>query len=272
MENKSSNTSLTEKSTINIDPETGKVSYGNYHSLIKLFNEFLSYYKNTFLKDKKVMNEKDPKFLEIYKGARYLYGQFTKNLETNHPEEYSNIEPIIDKQIRENLVKNLVRKALEEMSATGAGASAATFTPGESANYAPKFAYNPNKKAKGAQNIYYYKLGWKPVDAEKLHKQAKGIEHKDLWKKKLEETEESSDSYIESLKLSNPKLKEFIGTKVNEFEIIEDKLNTLLPLLKRAKAETMEYYKYSPDFQIKYSTDVTIDYLDDLITLFKDKK
>ena len=60
--------------------------------------------------------------------------------------------------------------------------------------------------------------------------------------------------------------------KVNDFEVIEDKLNTLLPLLKRAKAETMEYYKYSPDFQIKYSTDVTIDYLDDLITLFKDKK
>jgi hypothetical protein len=55
-------------------------------------------------------------------------------------------------------------------------------------------------------------------------------------------------------------------------EKIEDKLNILLPLLKKSKEETMEYYKTSPDFQIKYGTDLAVDYLDDLITLFRDKK
>jgi hypothetical protein len=42
--------------------------------------------------------------------------------------------------------------------------------------------------------------------------------------------------------------------------------------LKKSKEETMEYYKTSPDFQVKYGTDLAVDYLDDLITLFRDKK
>ncbi len=81
-----------------------------------------------------------------------------------------------------NKLKEVVLKKLKEMSATGAGAGAGTFTPGSGAQYATPYAFNPNKKAKGAQNIYYYKLGWKPVNAKKLHKASKTIDHKDLWK------------------------------------------------------------------------------------------
>lgn len=168
-------------------------------------------------------------------------------------------------------LKEIVLNKLKEASATGSGPGAATFTPGSGAQYATPFAFNPNKKAKGAQNIYYYKLGWKPVDAKKLHKQAKGIEHKDLWKKKLEETE-ATDSYINSLNLTDDSLKQFIEKRVSDFDKIEDKLNILLPLLKQAKIKTMEYYKNSPDFKIQYGTDLAVDYLDDIIKLFRDKK
>ena len=49
-----------------------------------------------------------------------------------------------------NSLKDLVYKRLKEMSATGGGAGAATFTPGEGANYATPFAYNPNKKLEQA--------------------------------------------------------------------------------------------------------------------------
>ena len=135
------------------------------------------------------------------------------------------------------------------------GAGAGSFTPGEGAQYATKYAFNPNKKAKGAKNIYYYKLGFKPVNT-----------------KNLDENEESSQSYVDSLNLSDPALKQFVDTRITDFDKIEDKINTLLPLLKKAKTETMEYYKMSPDFKIKYGTDLAVDYLDDLITLFKDKK
>ena len=169
-------------------------------------------------------------------------------------------------------LQDLIHKTLKEMSATGAGAGAAHFEPGEGAQYATKYAYNPNKKAKGAKNIYYYKLGWKPVDAPKLHKQAKGIEHKDLWSKKLKENEESTQAYLNSLNLQEPALSNFVTTRLEDFDKIEDKLNILLPLLQKAKKDTMEYYKISPDFKVQYGTDVALDYLDDLIQLFTKNK
>jgi hypothetical protein len=155
--------------------------------------------------------------------------------------------------INEEKVKELVRKRLKEMSATGGGTTSGHFTPGEGAQYVAPYAFNPKKGAKGAQNIYYYKLGWKPVDVKKLHKQSKTVDHVDLWKKKLKE-------------------EQFIDNKVGDFDKIEDKLNVLLPLLKKSKETTMEYYKTSPDFQVKYNTNLAINYLDDLITLFKEKQ
>ena len=48
--------------------------------------------------------------------------------------------------------------------------------------YLGKYAYNPDKNAKGAARNYYLKLGWKLVDQNKLRKKAKGLVVKDLWK------------------------------------------------------------------------------------------
>ena len=205
---------------------------------------------------------------EISNGLKFVWEEFQKCLKDNSisSDLTHTTEPISEEKIRE-----LVRGRLKEMSATGGGAGAGHFTPGEGAQYATPYAFNPKKGAKGAQNIYYYKLGWKPVDVEKLHKQSKAIDHKDLWKKKLEE-EQTSQSYVDSLNLQEPALKKFIGDRIGDYDKIEDKLNTLLPLLKKSKEETMEYYKTSTDFQVKYGTDLAVDYLDDLITLFKDKK
>jgi len=150
-------------------------------------------------------------------------------------------------------LKDLVYKRLKEMSATGGGAGAATFTPGEGEGT----AYN-----------YYYKLGFKPVNTKELHKKAKGIEHKDLWKENKEET----STYLSQLNLPDDGRKEFITSKVEDFNTIEDKLNTLLPLLKNAKKETMEAYKKDPDFKIMYGTQFANAYLDKLITLFTNKQ
>ena len=252
-----------------VDPETGRVSWdikykADYALVYKRFKEL-----NKALKDFVTYDEvrKDSKFKEITNGFNYLYNQFRTHIRKEYPNQYKTLQTI-----DENKVRDIIRKALDEESATGAGAGAGSFSPGAGANYATPNAFNPNKKAKGAQNIYYYKLGFKPVDAEKLHKQAKGLEHKDLWTKKLEENEESSQAYVDSLNLSDPALKQFVDTRITDFDKIEDKINTLLPLLKKAKTETMEYYKMSPDFKIKYGTDLAVDYLNDLITLFKDKK
>jgi hypothetical protein len=71
-------------------------------------------------------------------------------------------------------IREIIKKVLNEMSATGTGAS---FTPGSGENYATPVAGN-------APNYYVKKLGFKLVNKNKLHKQAKGIESKQLWKGK----------------------------------------------------------------------------------------
>ena len=250
-----------------IDPETGSITWDvtykpDYALMYKTFKELNNEYKK-FLTYKETAE--DPNFKKIYNAFNTVWNAFRTHIRTAYPAEYKKL-----KTVDEQKLKEVVFNKLKEMSATGAGAGAAHFEPGTGANYATPFAFNPNKKAKGAKNIYYYKLGFKPVNADKLHKQAKGIDHKDLWKKKLEE--EATDTYINNLNLTNPALTQFITNRVSDFDKIEDKLNTLLPLLKKAKTETMEYYKTNPDFKIKYGTDLAVDYLDDLITLFKEKK
>jgi len=268
MENKPNDILGIKTSPSQVDPETGQITWdveykANYALIYKTFKTLIREYKKFITFDE---TKKDPKFKEVHNGLEYVWNQFRTHLRTNYPKQYKVLQSINEEEIKE-----LVHKRLKEMSATGGGAGAGHFTPGEGAQYATPNAFNPNKNAKGAQNIYYYKLGWKPVDAEKLHKQSKTIDHKDLWKKKLEE-EQSSQQYVDSLNLQEPTLKKFIGDRVGDFDKIEDKLNTLLPLLKKAKEETMEYYKTSPDFQVKYGTDLAVDYLDDLIILFRDKK
>jgi hypothetical protein len=76
-------------------------------------------------------------------------------------------------------LRELIKQTLKEMSVTGTGAG---FTAGTGENYATPFAFNPNKKAKEAKNIYYYKLGFKPVNQKQLRKKSKAFDYKDLWK------------------------------------------------------------------------------------------
>ena len=242
MENKQSN--------ISIDPETGKVDYGSYKNLIKLFTEFLIYYKNVFLKNKDVIDKNDPEFDEIFNNTKKQYTRFINHLAKYHKKEFNEIRSIIKTQIR-------------EINATGAGADAGHFITGNSANYAPTVAFNPNKKAKGAQNVYYYKLGFKPVNAKALHAKAKGIEHKDLWKENVEK--ETWINFID-----DPKLKEKTKQEVEYYDEIQKKLNILLPLLKQAKTQTIQSFQDDPQsvYSPEYGTDIALKYLNDIITLF----
>lgn len=246
-----------------VNPETGEITWdvsykANYSLLYKMFKNLNKTFKD-FITDEEI--RKDPKFKEIHKGFTYLWNQFKSHLRANYPKQYKQLQ-----LMNENEIKELIKNHLKEESSTGAGGEAGHFEPGEGAQYAIPTAYNPDKSAEGAQNIYYYKLGWKAVNKNKLRKSAKGIEVKDLWTEN-----QDSQSYVDSLNLQDPALKQFVNTRITDFDKIEDKLNTLLPLLKKAKTETMDYYKNNPNFEVKFGTDLASDYLDDLITLFKDK-
>lgn len=116
-------------------------------------------------------------------------------------------------------LKELIRKQLKEMSATNQGG--ASFTPGEGANYTPPVAFNKNKKAKGAKNIYYYKLGYKPVPNIK----PKSYDKKQLWED-------------ETLNEMN----EFQKKRIQGLEDIEKLMNEITPLISNAKNDTIELY------------------------------
>jgi hypothetical protein len=66
------------------------------------------------------------------------------------------------KQLRE-----IIKKVVREMSASGGGTAGASMSTGAGEQYASPFAFNPNKKAKGTSNNYYLKMGWKPVNKKK---------------------------------------------------------------------------------------------------------
>jgi hypothetical protein len=66
------------------------------------------------------------------------------------------------KQLRE-----IIRKVVKEMSASGGGVAGAGMSAGPGEQTASAFAFNPNKKAKGTSSNYYLKMGWKPVNKKK---------------------------------------------------------------------------------------------------------
>ena len=60
-------------------------------------------------------------------------------------------------------IRGLIR--LDEVSATASGPGASSFTnnTGTGAQYATPKAFKRDKNSQGAEHIYYYKLGFKPV-------------------------------------------------------------------------------------------------------------
>lgn len=160
-------------------------------------------------------------------------------------------------------LKEIIAKRLKEMSATGTGAGVTTGT-GE--GVATKYAFNPNKKAQGAQNIYYYKLGFKPINKNKLNKTAKGIEVKQLWE---EESKLDIESFISSLPTDNEEIKKYIAGRLGDFDLLASKLKELITLIGEAKKETINSYRQNPEFKAVYGTDLAISLVDDIIKLFK---
>jgi hypothetical protein len=171
-------------------------------------------------------------------------------------------------------LRNIIKQVMREESGTGGGVSAGAFIPGDGPQIATKVetdeAYNKNTNSKGTKNIYYYKLGYKPVNQKKLNQQAKGIEVKQMWKENINEAQLDIDAYIDSLNIDKPELKTFIKSRLEGFDTLEQKLNELLPLLQNTKQKTLDYYKNNPSFNVLYGTDLANDYLNDLINLFKD--
>jgi len=151
------------------------------------------------------------------------------------------IKFLSDSNILVDKTKDLSKgKEVEEQSSTAQGG--ASFTPGEGAQYATPFAFR--KKGKKGPSIYYYKLGYKPVP-----KKIKG-----------------AGTIVKQLFEYN----DFQEGRIKNFDVIEDKINSILPMVSNAKNKTAEYYNENPgSYNVNYPTDAILKELDDIIDQLK---
>jgi hypothetical protein len=137
-----------------------------------------------------------------------------------------------------NKLKDIIKAKLKEMSATGQGG--ASMSAGQGEGYATPAAFSKKTNSKGTKDIYYYKLGFKPVP-DKI--KGSGLQVKQLW----EEDKPVSD------------VKKFQEARINEFDQIQDELNSLIS---NAKNQTIEYYQANPgQFSIYKPTSMALEYI-----------
>jgi hypothetical protein len=131
-------------------------------------------------------------------------------------------------------LKEIIRKKLKEMSATNQGGS--SFSAGSGETYATPFAFSKTTKPPK----YYYKLGYKPV-SNKI--KGSGLQVKQLWEEEKEKTD----------------VKKFQEARLNEFDEIQNELNSLIS---NAKNQTIEYYTANPgQFSIYKPTSMALEYI-----------
>lgn len=255
------------KSTVtNIDSETGAISWDvdylpDVGELVKDANELAKTSKEVAVKAKN-----DSKFRDIYDDVKVLRNKIRTHIRNNYPEEYRKTvgfnEEIVDEistsaaggsyltpyafrlkgsKPNDEAYKELGYKEVKE----GIGA---TLGPG------------PKASEDGVKDNYYvkafkYKLVPKDKQGNYVQK-GSGLEVKNLFK------EEEGQSP-----------KEFHQERMSGFDRIGDLLGQIQPLLKDAKKETEDYYKKdSKSYAVVYGTDLVVDYLNDIISILKEKE
>lgn len=232
--------------TVEIDPKTNSIE----HKPIKLasFNDSLKKMFQAVEALRQLLRTDDSKddqaIQAISRDLKDVFNKYRTHLRKNYPDQYEQI-----------------KSQLEEISTTAAG--------GE---YSTPFAFNPNKKAKGAAVNYYYKLGYKKAPKPKSSKTIDLIDLSKTKTKPLKEETQNIETFINSLGIESLNLKKHIADRLLGFDKIESKLNELVPLLGKAKIKTQDLYRQDPSFKIHYSTDLAVDYIDDLIEMFKEGK
>jgi hypothetical protein len=142
--------------TTSIDAETG----GTEHKIINLasFGDSLKELSQALKALKGLSKTKEGKsdsiIGDITSQLKNVFNSYRTHIRKNYPEQYETIKALLD-----------------EVSTTGGGAGAASFTPGTGMQYSTPFAFTGGKKAKEPK--YMYKLGFKPVKEVYSEKQRK---------------------------------------------------------------------------------------------------
>jgi hypothetical protein len=147
-------------------------------------------------------------------------------------------------------LKEKIRAKIKEISATGQGG--ASFSAGQGENYATPAAFASKTNSKGTKNIYYYKLGFKPVP-DKI--KGSGLEVKQLWEE---------DTLNE--------INDFQQKRLDGLDEIEKLLNEISPLVSNAKNETIELYSGNAgSYDITQPIEMVLSYLREVKQLLTEK-
>jgi|TARA_B110000211_G_scaffold34694_1_gene34958 hypothetical protein len=229
-----------ESTVTDIDSETGRISWDinylpDFEELFTNATDLVNTAKGVYTKTKT-----DTKLRLIYDEARALKNTIRTHIRNEYPSEY--------KKITMNEDENL-----EEMSTTGGGAGAASFTPGTGMTYATPYAFRkPKKKQKAIKenldlNAYGYKLVPKDKDGNYVQKGSK-LDVVNIF--------EDQD--------------EFQNKRIAAFDTIEQEMNDIYKMLSNAKNETSEYYNDNPSsYTVIKPTDLVLDYIKDIKNLLK---
>ena len=214
--------------TSSVNKETGQVA----HDVIKLasFGDSLKKMSDAVKALKGLMGTEDGRndqtIATIADELKQVFNQYRTHLRKSYPDQY-----------------NQIKNTLEEISTTGGGAGAASFTPGTGMQYATPNAFSGKKKGKYDDGgMYTKKFGYKLVP-NKI--KGSGLEVKNLFEA------ETSDSYQKK--------------RIAAFDEIEQQLNDVYKLLSNAKNETVQYYTDNPSsYSVVKPTDLVMDYIKDI--------
>ena len=242
--------------TTNINKETGQLS----HDIIQLasFGDSLKRMSDA-VKALKILQttdeaNNDQNIKEITRELKDVFNKYRSHLRTNYPDQYDEI-----------------KRQLDEMSTTGGGAGAASFTGGTGIQYATPYAFKKKKKKvdegigadlgpgpKASEdgvkdNAYVKQFKYKLVPKDKngnYVQKGSGLEVKQLF-----EAESAS---------------EFQKKRITAFDQIEQELNNIYKMLSNAKNETSDYYNDNPSsYDVIKPTDLVLDYAKDIKNLLK---
>ena len=242
--------------TSNINKETGQLS----HDIIQLasFGDSLKRMSDA-VKALKILQttdeaNNDQNIKEITRELKDVFNKYRSHLRTNYPDQYDEI-----------------KRQLDEMSTTGGGAGAASFSGGTGMQYATPYAFKKKKKKIGEgigthlgpgpkasedgveDNAYVKQFKYKLVPKNKngnYVQKGSGLEVKQLF-----EAESAS---------------EFQKKRITAFDQIEQELNNIYKMLSNAKNETVEYYNDNESsYSVVKPTDLVLDYIKDIKDLLK---
>lgn len=219
--------------TSEVDKETGRVG----HDIIKLasFGDALKKMSDAVKSLKQLMGTADARgdqnIQTVADELKKVFNKYRTHLRKNYPDQY-----------------NQIKNTLEEISSTGGGVGAATFTPGTGAQYATPNAFSGKKKGKYSDGgMYTKKFGYKLVPNKVKDS---GLEVKNLF-----EAETSSD---------------FQKRRIAAFDEVEQQLNDIYKMLSNAKNETVQYYTDNPSsYAVVKPTDLVMDYIKDIKDLLQ---